>query len=54
MDTWFSIPYLAAAARREIFDINALRGKLHDLGSPNIQDIFVGGGGGGEFLWDSF
>ena len=47
---WFSDRY-AAAARREIFGINALRGKLH-LGSPNMQDIFIalcvwGGGGGG-------
>ena len=43
----------------EIFGVNALRGKLHQLGSPNLQDIFmgVGGGGGGgggwcQLLWD--
>ena len=29
--------------RREILGINALRGKLHQLGSPNLQDIFIGG-----------
>ena len=34
---------LAAAARTEIFGVNALRGKLHQLGSPNLQDIFIGG-----------
>ena len=33
----------AAAARREIFGINALRGKQQQLGSPNLQDIFIGG-----------
>ena len=38
---WFSVRY--AAARREIFGVNALRGKLHQLGSPNLQDIFIGG-----------
>ena len=31
----------AAATRREIFGINALKGKLHQLGSPNLQDIFI-------------
>ena len=36
------IRYAATAtARREIFG-NALRGKLHQLGSPNLQDIFIG------------
>ena len=39
---WFSVRY-AAAARREIFGVNALRGKLHQLGLPNLQDIFIGG-----------
>ena len=34
---------LAAAARREIFGVNALRGKQQQLGSPNLQDIFIGG-----------
>ena len=29
---WFSVRYAAAAARREIFSVNALRGKLHHLG----------------------
>ena len=41
---WFSVCYAsAAAARREIFGVNALRGRLHQLGSPNLQDIFIGG-----------
>ena len=40
---WFSVCY-AAAVHREIFGINTLRGKLHQLGSPNLQDIFIGGG----------
>ena len=41
---WFSVRYAAAAAaRREIFGINALRGKQQQLGSPNLQDIFIGG-----------
>ena len=39
---WFSIRY-AAAARREIFGVNTLRGKRQQLGSPNLQDIFMGG-----------
>ena len=39
---WFSVRY-SAAARREIFGVNALRGKLHQLGSPNLQDFFIGG-----------
>ena len=38
---WFSVRH--AAARREIFGVNALRGKLHHLGSSNLQDIFIGG-----------
>ena len=38
---WFSIRY--AATCREIFGINALRGKLHQLGSQNLQDIFIVG-----------
>ena len=45
---WFSIHYdtstaSSAAARREIFGVNALRRKLHQQGSPNLQDIFLGG-----------
>ena len=40
---WFSVRYAAAAACREIFGINALRGKQQQLGSPNLQDIFIGG-----------
>ena len=28
--------------RIEIFGVNTLRGKLHQLGSPNLQDIFIG------------
>ena len=38
---WSSVHY--AAVRREIFSVNALRGKLHQLDSPNLQDIFIGG-----------
>ena len=34
--------YAAATAHGEIFSVNALRGKLHQLGSPNLQDIFIG------------
>ena len=41
---WFSLRYAAvAAALREIFGVNALRGKQQQLGSPNLQDIFIGG-----------
>ena len=48
---WFNVRY-AAAACREIFYVNALRGKLHKLDSQNLQDIFIGGGGGGgKLLW---
>ena len=32
---------------KEIFGVKALEGKLHQLGSPNLQDIFIGSGGGG-------
>ena len=40
---WFSVRYAAgAAARREIFGVNALGGK-QQLGSLNLQDIFIGG-----------
>ena len=39
---WFSVRY-AAAVRREIFGVNALRGKQQQLGSPNLQYIFIGG-----------
>ena len=39
---WFSVRY-AAAVCREIFGVNALRGKQQQLGSPNLQDIFIGG-----------
>ena len=39
---WFSVHY-AAVARREIFGINALRWKLNQLDSPNLEDIFIGG-----------
>ena len=42
MDTLFSVHY-ADAACREIFGVNALTGKLHQLGSANLQDIFIGG-----------
>ena len=40
---WFSVYYASAAAGREIFGVNTLRGKLLQLGSPNLQDIFIGG-----------
>ena len=40
---WFSVRYAAAAACREIFGVNTLRGKQQQLGSPNLQDIFIGG-----------
>ena len=40
---WFSVRYATATAHREIFGVDALRGKLHQLGSPNLQDIFIGG-----------
>ena len=40
---WFSVRYSVAAAHREIFGVNALRGKQQQLGSPNLQDIFIGG-----------
>ena len=39
---WFSVRY-AAAARREIFSVIALRGKQQQLGSPDLQNIFIGG-----------
>ena len=39
---WFSVHH-ATTARREIFGVNTLRGKLHQLGSPNLQDIFIWG-----------
>ena len=38
---WFSVRY--AAVHREIFSVNALRGKQQQLGSPNLRDIFIGG-----------
>ena len=38
----------ATPPRLEIFGINALGGKLHQQGSPNLQDIFIGG----KLLWD--
>ena len=43
---WFSVRYAAAAAaaHKEIFGVNTLRGKQQQLGSPNLQDIFIGGG----------
>ena len=33
--------YCAAVVPREIFGVNALIGKLHQPGSPNLQDIFI-------------
>ena len=39
---WFSVCYTAAPAPGEIFDVNPLRGKLHQLLSPNLQDTFIG------------
>ena len=32
----------ATVPQRDIFGVNALKGKLHQLGSPNLQDIFIG------------
>ena len=43
------ICYLAAAAHIEIFNVNALRGKQQQLGSPYLQDIFIGG----KLLWEA-
>ena len=40
---WFSVRY-AAAARREIFG----EGKQQQLGSPNLQDVFIGG----KLFWE--
>ena len=45
---WFSVRYATATARREIFGVNALRGKRQQLGSPNLQGIFIGG----KLLWE--
>ena len=39
MILWFTFRY-AATPRREIFGVNALRGKVHQLGSPNLHDFF--------------
>ena len=50
--SWFSVRYAAVAvavARREIFGINVLGGKLHQLGPPNLQDI---SSLGGKLLWE--
>ena len=41
MILWFSVR--STAARREIFGVNAPKGKLHQLGSPNLYYIFIGG-----------
>ena len=35
---WFNVRYAAV----EIFYIKVLRGKLHQLASPNLHDIFIG------------
>ena len=35
--------YLTEVNFGEIFSVNALRGKLHQLCSPNMQDVFIGG-----------
>ena len=40
---WFRVSYTATNAHKEIFGVNALRGKLQQLGSPNLQDTFIGG-----------
>ena len=40
---WSSVCYTATVATRsEIFKVNTLRGKLHQLGSPNLQGISLG------------
>ena len=46
VDILVSVRY--AAANREIFGVNTLRRKLHQLGSPYLQDIFIGG----RLCWD--
>ena len=35
--------YLTEVIFGEIFGVNALRRKLHQLCSPNLQDVFIGG-----------
>ena len=42
-DGYFGLAFATPSLRVEIFGVNALRGKLHQLGSPNLQDIFIGG-----------
>ena len=39
---WFSVRY-AATTRREIFGVNTLCGKLDQLSSLSLQNIFIGG-----------
>ena len=42
VDTLVTVRY--AAVNRETFGVNTLRTKkLHQLGSPNLRDIFIGG-----------
>ena len=42
MDTLVCVRYAAATTCREIFDLNNLSRKLHQLASINLQDIFIG------------
>ena len=39
---YFGLTFTTPPPHIEIFGVNALRGKLHHLGSPNLQDIFIG------------
>ena len=40
---YFGLVFAMPPPRVDIFGVNALRGKQQQLGSPNLQDIFVGG-----------
>ena len=38
---YFGLVFATPPPRVEVFGVNALRGKLHQLGSPNLQEIFI-------------
>ena len=40
---YFGLAFNTPPPHLEIFGVNALRGKQQQLGSPNLQDIFIGG-----------
>ena len=40
---YFGLVFATPPPYRENFGVNALRGKLLQLGSPNLQDVFIGG-----------